>query len=423
MTQQGKSNYLFPLIVMFILFFLFGFITTMSNSLITFLKDAFHLTYAKAQIVNSAFYGAYIMSIPIGFLLNKTGYKRGIVLGLALITIGFMLFYPAVDLGYAAFLSALFIVAIGVAILQVAANPYILALGDPGTASSRLTLVQGVNSLATFFAPIFVSGVILATTTTDASAVKGPFLVFATITLILGIIMYFLKLPEITSEVSADDKAIAANKSVWSYKHLILGTVAIGIYMGIEITIPSFLPKYIQTINPDFLESIKGNAVVNFLAPQDPSVFMIALYWLGMMIGRFIGAGVLKKYKTGNVLALYSGCAAFLVMLSLVTTGSLSMWLIIIPGLFHSIMWPAIFGLATEGLGKHAKMGSGILCTAVICCGLWTFIQGGIADSFSITDATGKLIPTFKSFAMVFSTTFIFYAYMIFFALKGSKLR
>ncbi len=423
MEENKNSKYLFPLIVMTSLFFLFGFITTMSNSLITFLKDAFSLTYAKAQIVNSAFYGAYIMSIPIGFLLNKTGYKKGIVLGLALITMGFMLFYPAVDLGYTAFLSALFIVAIGVAILQVAANPYILALGDPQTASSRLTLVQGVNSLATFFAPIFVSGIILASTTTDASAVKGPFLVFAAITLILGLTMAFLKLPEIISEVSDEDKTIAANKSVWSYKHLILGTVAIGIYMGIEITIPSFLPKYIQTINPDFIASIKDNGLVKFLAPKDPSVFMISLYWLGMMIGRFVGAGVLKKYKTGNVLAIYAGVAALLVFLSLITTGSLSMWLIILPGLFHSIMWPAIFGLATEGLGKHAKMGSGILCTAVISCGLWTYLQGGIADSFSITDAAGALIPTFKSFAVVFSTTFVFYAYIVFFALKGSKMR
>jgi MFS transporter, FHS family, L-fucose permease len=161
---------------------------------------------------------------------------------------------------------------------------------------------------------------------------------------------------------------------------------------------------------------------VKLLAPKDPSVFMISLYWLGMMIGRFAGAVILKKYQTGKVLAIYSVAAAILVFFSLITTGNLSMWLIILPGLFHSIMWPAIFGLATEGLGKHAKMGSGILCTAVICCGLWTFIQGGIADHFSdLVD--GKLIPTIKSFVMVFATTFIFYAYMVFFALKGSKMR
>ena len=423
MTKQNKPNYLFPLIVMFILFFLFGFITTMSNSLITFLKDAFHLTYAQAQIVNSAFYGAYILSIPVGFLINKTGYKKGIVIGLGLVTLGFVLFYPAVGMGYVAFLAALFVLAFGVVILQVAANPYILALGEAKTASSRLTMVQGFNSLATFFAPIFVSGVILANTTTDASAVKTPFLIFAVITLILCVTMNFLKLPEIVSEVSADDSAAAEKRSVWSYKHLILGTIGIGIYMGIEITIPSFLPKYIGVINHDFLASIKDNAVVKILAPKDPAVFMISLYWLGLMIGRFVGAGVLKKYKTGTVLAFCSGGGALLVLLSLLTTGSLSMWLIILPGLFHSIMWPSIFGLATEGLGKHAKMGSGILCTAVICCGLWTFIQGGIADHFSITDAAGNLIPTLKSFVWVFSTMFIFYIYIIYFALKGSKMR
>lgn len=423
MTGQNKPNYLFPLIVMTFLFFLFGFITTMSNSLITFLKDAFQLTYAQAQIVNSAFYGAYILSIPVGFLLNKTGYKKGIMLGLILITVGFVLFYPAVSLGYAAFLLALFIVAIGVVILQVAANPYILALGDPQSASSRLTMVQGFNSIGTVFAPIFVSMIILANTTNDASAVKIPFIIFAVITLILGITMNYLKLPEIVSEVSAEDSAIAEKKSVWSYKHLILGTIGIGIYMGIEITIPSFLPKYIANINPEFLDKIKDIGIVKILAPKDPAVFMITFIWLGMMIGRFVGAGVLKKYKTGKVLAVCSGIGALLVFLALITTGSLSMWLIILPGLFHSIMWPAIFGLATEGLGKHAKMGSGILCTAVICCGLWTFTQGVIADHFSITDAAGNLIPTLKSFVWVFSTMFIFYIYIIYFALKGSKLR
>ncbi len=420
--SNSKNNYLFPLIVMASLFFLFGFITTMSNSLIDFLKGSFNLTSAQAGIVNAAFYGAYIISIPVGYLIGKTGYKKGIVIGMVLITIGFLLFIKAVDIGYVAFLCALFVVATGVVILQVAANPYILALGSAETAASRLTLTQALNSLATFFAPIFVTFVILAGAT-NATAVIVPFIGIAVVTLVLGIIIYFLKLPEIKSHEAEVIAGETAKTSVWQFKHLIFGTIAIGIYMGIEMTIPSFLPGYIKLINPEFLETIKTYKIVELLAKGKPEIFMISLYWGGMMIGRFVGAGILNKFSPAKVLALFAIIAAVLIFISLISSGSVAMWAIILPGLFHSIMWPVIFGLATDGLGKFAKQGSGILCTAVIFTGMWTIIQGGISDSFSIKDAAGILIPTIKSYQWLFMTTFIFYAYIIFFALKGSKMR
>ena len=296
--SDKSSKFLFPLIVMASLFFLFGFITTMNNSTIEFLKNAFGLDDIAKQLPNTFFYGAYILSVPVGFLLMKIGYKNGVLAGLALISLGFFLCIPGVSMGYYGFLSTVSVFAVGVVILQVAAAPYVNALGSPETAASRLTLTNALNSVATVIAPIFVS-VLLVTPKLEPGTklennaiqaiVKGPFLTIGIITVAILVIMFFLKLPEIKGE---EESATGQNKkyksSAFKYPHMWLGSLAIFFYMGIEIGIPSFFADYAKHIG---IENINTTNMLKF-------------YWGGLMVGRILGIFILRKYKANQILSL-----------------------------------------------------------------------------------------------------------------------
>ncbi len=384
MTNSKQPSYLFPLIVMASLFFLFGFITTMNNSTIDFLKNAFGLDDFQKQLPNTFFYGAYILSVPVGFLLTKIGYKNGVLSGLGMISLGFFLIIPGVSMGYYGFLSTVSVFAIGVVILQVAAAPYVNALGSPETAASRLTLTNALNSVATVIAPIFVS-ILLVTpelepgTKMDNSAikdiVKGPFMVIGIITAVILAIMFFLKLPEIKSSDNETEGAVKKQykSSAFKYTHVWLGSLAIFLYMGIEIGISSFFPDYaaklgIQGINP---------------------IDMLKYYWGGLMGGAIL---------LGGSFALSSSAP------------TIAMWLFLGTGLFHSIMWPVIYNLALEDLGPHAKVASGVIATSVIGASILTLIMG------KIQVATGSVMAAI-------SLIFVYYIYLIFFATKGSKIR
>jgi len=408
MIDVKKPNYLFPLIVMASLFFLFGFITTMNNSTIDFLKNAFGLDDFQKQLPNTFFYGAYILSVPVGFMLTKIGYKNGVVAGLGLIALGFFLCIPGVSMGYYGFLSTVSVFAIGVVILQVAAAPYVNALGSPETAASRLTLTNALNSVATVIAPIFVS-ILLVTPKLGAGAkmensaiqniVKGPFMVIGIITAVIMVIMLFLKLPEIKS---SDNETEGAEKkqyksSAFKYTHVWLGSLAIFLYMGIEIGISSFFPDYaaklgIQGINP---------------------IDMLKYYWGGLMVGRILGIFILRKFKASQILTICAIGGAILLGASFALSSSapiVAMWLFLATGLFHSIMWPVIYNLALEDLGPHAKVASGVIATSVIGASILTLIMG------KIQVVTGSVMAAI-------SLIFVYYIYMIFFATKGSKIR
>jgi FHS family L-fucose permease-like MFS transporter len=408
MNNTNRPNYLFPLIVMASLFFLFGFITTMNNSTIDFLKNAFGLDPVQKQLPNTFFYGAYILSVPVGLMLNRIGYKNGILVGLGMISAGFFLCIPGVSIGYYGFLSTVSVFAIGVVILQVAAGPYVNALGDPATAASRLTLTNALNSVATVIAPIFVS-ILLVTPKLEAGAVmqnsaikeivKGPFMVIGIITTIILLIMFFLKLPEIKTE---DNESEGAEKkqyksSAFKYTHVWLGSLAIFLYMGLEIGISSFFPDYaaklgIQGINP---------------------IDMLKYYWGGLMVGRILGVFILRKYKAAQILSLCAiGGFVFLGGSFALSSSapSIAMWLFLGTGLFHSIMWPVIYNLALEDIGPHAKVASGVIATSVIGASILTLIMG------KIQAATGSVM-------IAISLMFIYYLYMMFFAAKGSKIR
>jgi FHS family L-fucose permease-like MFS transporter len=408
MTKTESGNkYLFPLIVMASLFFLFGFITTMNNSTIDFLKNAFGLNDVQKQLPNTFFYGAYILSIPVGLMLMKIGYKNGVLMGLALIALGFFLCIPGVGMGYYGFLSAVSVFAIGVVILQVVAGPYVNAMGSPETAASRLTLTNALNSVATVIAPIFVS-LLLVTPKIEAGAkmenadilaiVKGTFLMIGVVTLAILAIMFFLKLPEIKEEeVSASGDVKKYKSSAFKYTHVWLGSLAIFFYMGVEIGISSFFPDYAAHLQLKDISAID----------------MLKYYWGGLMVGRIVGIFILQKYKARQILTICSIGGAVLLAASFALGASVpvvAMWLFLGTGLFHSIMWPVIYNLALEDLGPLAKVASGVIATSVIGAAILTPMMGAIKS------ATGSVV-------IAVSTMFIYYSYLVFFAQKGSKIR
>jgi FHS family L-fucose permease-like MFS transporter len=407
--SKEKNKFLFPLIVMASLFFLFGFITTMNNSLIDYLKDAFKLNEVEKQLPNTFFYGAYILSIPVGYLLNRIGYKKGVLAGLALVSIGFFLCIPGVVLGYYGFLSAVSVYAIGVVLLQVAANPYVNALGSPETAASRLTLTNALNSVATVIAPIFVSMLIVSANTggtSDPKAVQGPFAGIGIVTLIIVVVMFFLHLPEIKGDEAVEGVIKKFKSSAYKYPHMWLGSLAIFFYMGVEIGIPSFFADF--------------SARLGFNFDGEMRTRLLAYYWLGLMVGRILGIFVLRKFNTNKILSFCAIAAGIMIAFSITIGGftsqgigsvlqSIGLVLFLGTGFFHSIMWPCIYNLALEDLGPHAKVGSGVIATAVIGAALLPVMMGGIQKSIGLMVAISCL--------------FIYYAYISYFALKGSKIR
>jgi FHS family L-fucose permease-like MFS transporter len=401
MTKE-KNKFVFPLIVMASLFFLFGFITTMNNSLINYLKDAFGLNEVAKQLPNTFFYGAYILSIPVGYLLNRIGYKNGVLAGLALVSIGFFLCIPGVAMGYYGFLCAVSVFAIGVVLLQVAANPYVNALGTPETAASRLTLTNALNSLATVIAPIFVSMLIVSSNTggaSDPKAVQGPFAGIGIVTLVIVIVMFFLKLPEIKEHEAVEGAVQKFKSSAYKYPHMWLGSLAIFFYMGIEIGIPSFFADY--------------SAKLGFSFDGEMRTKLLAYYWAGLMVGRIAGIFILRKYSAKQILSFNAVFGAVMLLLSLVL-GKMGMnWVALVlflgTGLMHSIMWPCIYNLSLEDLGPHTKVGSGVIATSVIGAALLPIMMGGIQKSIGLIVAICCL--------------FVYYAYITFFAVKGSKIR
>ncbi|WP_440057020.1 sugar MFS transporter (plasmid) [Pseudoalteromonas sp. T1lg65] len=352
------------------LFFMWGFITCLNDILIPYLKGAFSLSYTQAMLIQFCFFGAYfVVSVPAGRLVANIGYQRGIVAGLGVAALGCLLFYPAAAVEqYSLFLIALFVLAAGVTILQVSANPYVSILGAPETASSRLTMTQAFNSLGTTVAPFF-GGLLLFSTTgdhsaADASAVKVPYLILAAMLLMLAVIFAKLRLPVIHHEKVAKGSETPLTR----YPHLILGAIGIFLYVGAEVSIGSFLVSFLAQ------ENIAG-------LTEAQAAHYIAYYWGGAMVGRFIGAVVMQRIDAGKVLAFNGVMVMVLICIAVVNNGSIAMWALLAVGLFNSIMFPTIFSLAIKGLGKDASRGSGLLCLAIVGGAIVPLLQGVVADS------------------------------------------
>ncbi|GAB4266501.1 MAG: L-fucose:H+ symporter permease [Methylomicrobium sp.] len=390
-SNPTLTGYNGPLAVLTSLFFMWGFITCLNDILIPHLKAVFTLNYTQAMLVQLCFFAAYfVVSVPSGRLVEKIGYRRGIVIGLTVAGIGCLMFYPAAGLpAYPMFLSALFVLASGITLLQVSANPYVAVLGDSSTASSRLTLTQAFNSLGTTVAPYFGALVILSTAVesaeqvgrmasdelatyraAQAAAVQNPYLLLAAVLFVLAAVFSLLKLPEIDRRTESAE-AGSRNDSAWHCPHLVFGALAIFLYVGAEVAIGSFLVNFLgEPEIANLSESVAGRYV--------------SFYWGGAMLGRFVGAIVMRRISPTTVLTFNAVAAVVLVSLAMAGSGSLAMWSLLAVGLCNSIMFPTVFSLAVAGLGRHTGQGSGILCAAIVGGAIVPVLQGAIADRTGI---------------------------------------
>ena len=380
-----------PLVIVTILFFMWGLLTSLNDVLIPHLKSIYTLTYVQAMLVQFCFFGAYfIVSIPAGGLIRRIGYQRGAVTGLLIAASGCALFYPAAQSGYALFLFAFFVLASGITILQVAANPYVTVLGPARTASSRLTLTQAFNSLGTTIGPALGGVLILSAATVgadqlaamtvaeqaaykaqEAATVQGPYLALAAALAILAVLFALARLPKINHDEGPAAASVAGKGSAWSYRHLVLGAVGIFVYVGGEVSIGSFLVNF---LGEPHIAGLDHAAAAKY----------VSMYWGGALIGRFIGFAVMRYVSPGKTLAFNALGAIALVLLATFAQGSVAMWAIIAVGLFNSIMFPTIFSMALHGLGRHTGQGSGILCMAIVGGAIVPFIQGAMADSIGL---------------------------------------
>ncbi|MCL1051705.1 sugar MFS transporter [Shewanella abyssi] len=410
-ASSGAEKHTFALVSLTSLFFMWGFITCLNDILIPHLKAVFSLTYTEAMLIQFCFFGAYfLVSMPAGQLVKKIGYQRGIVTGLVIASIGCALFYPAADQAvYGLFLGALFVLASGITILQVAANPYVNALGTAETASSRLNLTQAFNALGTTVAPYFGAVLILSVASgavseltqaqAEAEQVKLPYLILSAMLAMLAVIFSQLKLPVIKghSSTRSDGKAVEflGKTSAIEHRHLALGALGIFVYVGAEVSIGSFLVSFLGEANIAGLQEVDAAKYITY-------------YWGGAMIGRFVGSAIMQKIPPGKVLAFNATMAALLVCVAIVSSGPVAMFAILAVGLFNSIMFPTIFSLALQNLGPHTSQGSGWLCLAIVGGAILPLAQGILADSIGIQ--------------LAFFLPVLCYGYILFYGLKGSRV-
>ncbi len=448
LQEKPKKNTI-AFIILTGLFFMWGFMTVLNDILIPYLKGVFELNHTEAMLIQFAFFGAYfigsliyfIISVKYGDPIHKIGYKNGIIIGLLISAIGSSLFYPAANfLMYGFFLAALFIMGLGFTLLQIAANPYVAILGSEKTASSRLNLSQGFNSLGTTIGPLIGGYLIFkyfgGVEIEGAKAVQIPYLFFTGIFLLLAVLIKMANLPRLTTSES-----IKKGLGVLKHPHLVFGILAIFMYVGGEVSIGSILISYLG------LENIAG------LGESDASKY-VAFYWGGLMIGRFMGAVSLSKIKNlwvkqlgmigipimaflvilyfngiqtasiysifliinflgfligkslpNRTLFVFASIAVFLLILTLVSNGMIAMWAVIGIGLFNSIMWSNIFTLAIEGLGEYTSQGSSLLVMAILGGALVPVFQGMAADAYGVH--ASFVVPIFC------------YVYIAFYGLKG----
>jgi MFS transporter, FHS family, L-fucose permease len=412
-ASKSSESYGSALGVVTTLFFMWGFLTCLNDILVPHLKSIFELNYTRVMLIQFAFFGAYFLfSVPSAKLIDWIGYQRSMVAGLLIMGTGAFLFVPAASVpSYPLFLLALIVLAAGITCLQVAANPYVTVLGKPETASSRLNWTQAFNSLGTFLAPFFGSLVILsaAPKTTaemraltpealqayrlqEAATVKIPYVGLGVALLLLAVAIGSFKLP--TIEQAQRHIGEKVSDSVWRHRNLVLGAIAIFVYVGAEVSIGSFLVNY---FNQPEIGGLSEKVAARF----------VAFYWGGAMVGRFIGSGLLQKLSTRRLLGLCAVCACALVAISMLTTGHVAMWTIIAVGLFNSIMFPSIFTLGVAELGPLTGDGSGIMIMAIVGGAIIPLTQGAIADRIGIHHA--------------FFLPVLCYLYILFFALEGAR--
>lgn len=398
-AEQNTRGYLPALVCLAVLYFMLGFITCMNDTLVPFFKKGFTLTYTESSLVQFYFFLTYgLFSIPAGKIIGKIGYQYGMICGFLLAAAGAFIFFPASAFHlYYLFLVALFIIALGIVFMQVAANPYIVILGSPATASARLNLIQSVGSAGTIAAPLFGSYFILPKLDASGSseAVKYPYIGIAAILILISIIVARLNLPQpVSSQQFAgyNKRHEGTVRSAFSFRNLNLGALGIFFMVGIEVAIASFLTNYIaDTLH---ISSHRANQYVAF-------------YWIGMLAGRLVGVALLRFIKPTSMLVANSLISIGLIFMSINSAGNIAVWSLIAVGLFNSVLFGIIFSLATRGLENYMTQASGILSTAISGGAIIALVQGLLIDKTSWT--TAFLLPVFC------------YGYLIFYGVHGYK--
>jgi FHS family L-fucose permease-like MFS transporter len=370
------------------LFFMWGFITVINGTLLPHLRSVFQLSYFQAALIESVWFIAYFFaSIPSAKLIERIGYQKSMVTGLLIMAAGALGMTLAASLpSYGVTLFMLFVIASGITLLQVAANPYVAVIGPPETASSRLNLVQAMNSAGTMLAPLFGAYLILgrskggtakagtvltqAERLADAHSVILPYALVAMVLCALAIVIARFPLPAMGTATARVARADRHNHSLWQHRNLLLGVGAIFIYLIAEIGVGNLFVSFVS--RPDI-----GNMTTEAAGRY------LTLLWGGMMIGRFAGSLIMQRVAAETVLAIFSLGAFAVMLVTIFTNGPVAMWALIMVGLFHSIMFPTIFTLGIRGLGPLTEEGSGLLIMA-IAGGALVAVQGWLADRFGL---------------------------------------
>ncbi len=409
-TPEG-FNYRPALTLLATLFFMWGFITVINGTLLPHLRSVFDLSYTQTTLIESVWFIAYgLMGMPSAFLIERTGYKKAIIIGLVVMALGALCMVPAAQLpSYGVTLFALFVIASGITLLQVAANPYVAVIGPAESSESRLTLVQAFNSLGTFLAPYFGGYLILSRTVggtslegteltqaqrlADAQATELPYMLVALVLVVIAVVIWRSRLPQLGSATSRVTREERKQLSLWNHRNLVFGVPAIFIYLIAEIGVANLF------INFAVLPEIAA------ITPAQAADYL-ALMWGGMMVGRFAGSFILRRFPADKVLAAFALFALIVMVGAATIEGPMAMWCLILVGLGHSIMFPAIFAMGIKGLGPLTEEGSGLLITA-IAGGALVFVQGMLADAYGLQNS--------------FWLTVACEVYVIWYALVGSR--
>ena len=413
-----ERRYTVAFVLVTSLFFMWALGVNLNDILIPHLKKAFRLTDLQSSLIQSAFFGGYFLAaLPAGWLMERIGYKKGILLGLLTCAVGAFLFIPAASIGlYGFFLFALFVMACGQGVLEVAANPYVTILGPPESSERRLNLAQSFNAVGAVVTPIIGRAFILsgieysasqisamspeqsaAYSAMEASRVRGPYLAITALFLLVAALLYFARLPEIR-EVSGEilpeiQKAPRNRWEIWRYKHLVKGVVAQFFYVGAQVGVTSFVIRFTQHTLPNTPEKVAAN--------------FLKWHLIGFMVGRFAGSAMMKRIAPPRLLGFFAVCAFLCTLTAIAGSGAAPVWAVVLLGFFDSIMFPTIFALSVKNLGIYTKLGSALLVMSIIGGAIVPAVMGYISDASSIQKA--------------FVVPLICYSYVLYFAVRGYK--
>jgi FHS family L-fucose permease-like MFS transporter len=410
-----ERRYVVPLVLVTSLFFLWAIGVNLNDILIQHLKKAFGLTDFESSLIQSAFFGGYFLAaLPAGWLMQRVGYKRGILVGLLVCATGTILFIPAASIRvYGFFLFALFLMACGQSVLEVAANPYVTTLGPAGSSERRLNLAQSFNAagavlVALLGSRFILSGIehtpaelaamdpaqLLAYRVSEANMVKIPYLVITGVFLFVALLIFLTKLPEIR-EASADgvETSKATLRGTFAFRHLVKGVIAQFFYVGAQVGVASFIIRFTEFTLPGTHEKVAAHYLQAHLA--------------GFMIGRFLGSAIMQKVAAPRLLSLFAGGSLLCLLVVLLSSGTAPVWAIVLLGFFHSIMFPTIFALSLKSLGPYTKLGSSLLVMAIIGGAVCPAIMGRISDAWNIQRA--------------FAVPLVCHAFVFYFAMWGYR--